>query len=348
VNPADPIQGSYQDGQVPLRSPATLILRTQQAVLVGERVSERYAIDALRVSPRIGRSDRFVALPDGGQFQCADQAALDRLPQEVRSEGPIAWLEQRSAVAAACVALVVILLGAGYRYGLPAAAEHIAARIPIATERALGEEALRWMDSNSWLEATTLDEQTQGRLLDGFLELVQGLPLERHYTLSFRNAEGFGPNALALPGGTIVLTDQLVELAQADEEVLAVLAHEIGHAELRHAMRHLLQDSATAVVAATLTADAASLSAAVAGLPALLARLEYSREFETQADDYAFALLRRRDISPLAFASIMERLQSEHGKEGDERALAFLSTHPVTAERIARARAAAAQPGSKP
>lgn len=64
----------------------------------------------------------------------------------------------------------------------------------------------------------------------------------------------------------------MVKAAKSSEEVLAVLAHEIGHVELRHAMRHVLQDFLAAVVAATITADAALLSVAMAGLPAVLAR----------------------------------------------------------------------------
>jgi predicted Zn-dependent protease len=119
-----------------------------------------------------------------------------------------------------------------------------------------------------------------------------------------------------------------------------VLAHEIGHVERRHTMRHILRDSATAVVIATTTADAASLSVAVAGLPAMLATMEYSREFEAEADDYAFRLLQGAGISPLAFATIMERLQRELETDEDQE-LPFLSTHPGTTERIARARAAA-------
>jgi predicted Zn-dependent protease len=341
---AEFLKGSYQDGQVALGSPATMIVAPREVALIGERISQRYEPQRLRVSPRVGDSERFVALPDGGQFQCPDHPALDRLPQEVRSEGPVAWLERRWPVAAACVVLVASLAGAGYFYGLPAAAERVAAEIPIETERALGEEALTWLDTQSWFDPTELDEETQARLLEGFERLASGLPLEPHYRLAFRDAEFFGPNALALPGGTIVVTDQLVHLAQSDEEVLAVLAHEMGHVEMRHAMRHVLHDSATAVVVATLTADAASLGTAVAGLPALLAQLEYSREFETEADDYAFRLLRRKGISPEAFAAIMERLQGERGGGDDDNELAFLSTHPVTAERIARARAAASEP----
>jgi predicted Zn-dependent protease len=85
----------------------------------------------------------------------------------------------------------------------------------------------------------------------------------------------------------------------------------------------------------------ASLSVAVAGLPALLAQAKYSREFETEADEFAFQLLKQHGRSPEAFATLMERLAGED--DGAERSYAFLSTHPMTAERVQRARAAARQ-----
>jgi predicted Zn-dependent protease len=95
----------------------------------------------------------------------------------------------------------------------------------------------------------------------------------------------------------------------------------------------------------TITADAASLSAVIASLPMLLAQTKYSREFETAADDYAFRLLKRKSHSPEAFASIMERIAK---KEGDKPGtFAYVSTHPVTAERVQRARNAAAEDAGK-
>jgi predicted Zn-dependent protease len=121
--------------------------------------------------------------------------------------------------------------------------------------------------------------------------------------------------------------------------VLNVLAHEIGHVERRHALRMLLQQSALAVVAAAVTADAATLSGAVAGLPVVLAQTKYSREFETEADEFGFALARKHDISPEGFATLMERLSEKSG--GPDRAFAYVSSHPMTADRVRRAREAA-------
>ena len=333
------LAGLYYDGLRPIGAPATLVIAGKGAVLIGAQISQRLATGELRVSPRIGRADRFIDLPRGGQFQCADHPLLDRLPQEVRGEGVVAWLEQRVAVAIASVAVILSLLSAGYFYGLPAAADYIAMRIPIETEDAVGRRSLAWLDENKWFRPSQIAPDMQARIRQGFDELRDGLPQASHCRLEFRDSPFIGPNAFALPGGTIVITDAMVQTAESPEEVLAVLAHELGHVERRHAMRHVLQDSAAAVTAAAVTSDAASLGVAVAGLPAVLVQARYSREFETEADDFAFQLLRRCGLSPEAFATLMERLTRK--QQDAERSFAFVSSHPVTAERIRRAREAA-------
>lgn len=311
-------------------------------MLTAGPISDRCATLQMRVSPRIGSADRFIMFPNGAQFSCADHSFLNSLPQESPSEGPVAWLEERWGVALACVVIIVCTLLAAYFFGLPAAAERIANRIPMETEQSLGRQALTWLDENRWFMPTKLDVDRQKPIMDGFDRLRSDLPLRGYYHLEFRSgAKTFGPNALALPGGIIVITEEMVRAAETTEEVLAVLAHEIGHVELRHTMRSVLQNSAVAVATAAVTSDAASLSVAIAGLPALLAQRKYSRKFETAADDYAFRLLKQKGYSPAAFASIMERLAKKD--ESEMGPFAYVSTHPVTAERVRRARSAAAE-----
>lgn len=354
----------YFDGHKPHAQPATLIWGERSVKLIGQQADRLYNMAALRVSPRVGSADRFVALPDGGQLQCPDQALLDNLPQESRSEGAAAWLERQWGVALLCVVLMIAGVGLGYRYGLPAAAEAIVPHVPLSYEQRVGERGLEAMDKQGWFSATKLPLDTRQRILEGFYKLSLGLPSAERLHLEFRKASPMiGPNAFSLPGGTIVITDQMVKLARTPAEVSAILAHEIGHVERRHALRHVLQDSVAALIAATLTADASGAGAVATSLPALLVQASYSREFETEADDFAFDLLKRHNLSPANFANVMARLEREHdakhsksaekgakggGGQSDSRqndakdsAYSFLSSHPITAERIARARAAA-------
>jgi Zn-dependent protease with chaperone function len=223
------IEGHYFDGRQPIGAPAKIDFADQEAALTAGSITERYATFRLKVSPRIGMTNRFITLPNGGQCACADQTFLDSLPQESPSEGLVAWLEERWGVALACVAIIFCLSITGYLFGLPAAAERIAARIPMETEQSLGRQALTWLDGEGWFKPTNIDSDRRKTITDGFDGLRSQLPLKDYYQLEFRSGEGFGPNALALPGGIIIITDDMVKAAETMEEVLAILAHEIGH-----------------------------------------------------------------------------------------------------------------------
>lgn len=329
------LEGIYYDGETPVARPAILVFNENEVSLKSGDITRSYAFNTLYVSPPAGHADRFIALPDGGQYQCTDQPLLDRLPQEIRSEGPVAWLEDRVSVAIASMVIIVCALFFGYFYGLPAAAESIVKRIPIETEVSLGHNALTWFDDNKWFDATSISQDQQGNIRNRFNRLHKDLSISPHIKLEFRSSEFIGPNAFTLPGGTIVITDKMIEFAESDKEILAILAHEIGHAELRHSTRQILQSSFVAMAAATITADAATLSTAVAGLPLILAQTKYSRDFEREADNFAFDLLGRHGISTEEFADIMERLDNGNNITNK---FSFISTHPVTDERIKRAR----------
>lgn len=140
------IEGIYFDGRQPVGVLARIDFVNQEGVLTAGAISERYSALHLKVSPRIGSADRFISLPNGGQLACADDSFLDSLSQESPSEGPVAWLEKHWFVALACVVIIFCTLLAAYFFGIPAAAERIAARIPMETEQSLGREALTWLD----------------------------------------------------------------------------------------------------------------------------------------------------------------------------------------------------------
>jgi Zn-dependent protease with chaperone function len=332
------ITGTYFDGRHPLGSEAALIWSGREASIVGEHALAKHALSGIRVSPRSGSADRFISLPDGTQLQCADTPMLDPLPQEGTTEGIVAWFEQRWGAALLGIAVIVAAVAYGYFYGLPRLAEYAAARIPISAEREVGDTSLRWLDSHGFLMPSNVGRESQQELNSDFQELVKGLPHNHNYRLLFRDAPGLGANAFALPGGTIVITDGLTKLTTSPDEALAVLAHEIGHVERRHVLRHVLQDSAVGAIITTVTGDATSLSSLVTGLPIALAQANYSRNFETEADAYAFDLLKRHGVSPSHFANIMEKLEKSQNPKGGN--VSFIDSHPPTPERVLQARAA--------
>src|SRR5690349_17380336 len=99
------LAGKLFNGRAPVAEDVSLIWMGATVKIIGNAITLDYPTNQLRVSPRVGSAHRFITLPDGGQLQCPDAALLDRLPQEGKTEGSVAWLEQRWLVALVSVAL---------------------------------------------------------------------------------------------------------------------------------------------------------------------------------------------------------------------------------------------------
>jgi len=326
------------DGRHPVGYAAALRFSAQQATLSGAGFERHYPTSSLCVSPRIASAPRFVALPDGGELECEDGVWLDSLPQQEASEGPVAWLERRWWAALSAVAMTALGLALFYFFGLDALGDRVVTAIPIERELSFGERTLRSLDG-TLLQNTKLDAERAQAVAALFERFSAEIPEHGRVRLEFRNSEAVGANAFTLPGGIIVVTDQLVNL-MPDDEVMAVLAHELGHAHYRHVLRQTVKSSSTAVLAGALGGDASSVAGGVSTAFVLLTT-EFSREFEAQADAYAADLLRKNQLSPALFGNALAALVEDEGRHGIHEGYSFLSDHPGTAERIARARAAA-------
>ena len=95
----------------------------------------------------------------------------------------------------------------------------------------------------------------------------------------------------------------------------------------------VLQNSAVAVLVATITGDPFSTSSLVVALPTLLANSKYSRDFETEADDYAYHFLQDNNIETSTFSDMLERITDNAKQSGIEM---YLSSHPTTIDRLQR------------
>jgi predicted Zn-dependent protease len=240
-------------------------------------------------------------------------------------------------------ALVLVLFVVSYRYGIPFVAQLAADRVPNELVDTVGQAMFQSLDAHVF-EPTRLPRARRDRIVEGFSRLTH--PNRRHdsaYQVLFRRSDDVGPNAMALPSGIVIVTDALVDLAEAgdgrgDREVLAVLAHEAGHVDRRHGLRLVFQNSLVGLALAWLVGDAGSLLAAA---PAVLLQAKYSRDLEREADAYAVGVLDASGIERQHFARILERLEGvQPGGAGESTGgvTGYLSTHPVTAERLAALR----------
>jgi Zn-dependent protease with chaperone function len=315
-------------------TPGTLRLESEGMVLEFER-------GATTLSPRLGRMPRTLRLPGEGHLELADTPALEAwLGGRDKIEGWADWLERRrTAAIGAGVATVLGVVGF-FQGGLPWMANRLAPVIPAAIERSVSDQAMALID-RMHLTPTRLPAARRATLQEKFQALVGDLPRSADYRLEFRNAPRIGANAFVLPDGLVVVTDQLVALAESDDQLLAVLAHEAGHHEQRHGMRRALQSSAVVVVAGFLFGDLSGTGSLSVSIPVLLLESGFSRDFEREADAFAFTLLARKGQSPGDFADIMKRLSDSHGGDRDQGPVGYIASHPPSAERIAAAREAA-------
>ncbi|MEQ1875566.1 MAG: M48 family metallopeptidase [Bdellovibrionia bacterium] len=140
-------------------------------------------------------------------------------------------------------------------------------------------------------------------------------------------------NAFALAGGYIICNRGLIEGAESLEEITGVIAHELGHVQLRHVTRSLLTAlGATGtylVISAVIGGDTAVVVNKLTGL----LQLKYSRNQEQRADDRGFTLLVKAKVAPAGLVRFFKKLEVLPGAPKTEH-LAFLSTHPLTTERI--------------
>lgn len=187
-------------------------------------------------------------------------------------------------------------LAAGFAFvtwGLPAAAEKIAAALPPSLDQRRGQSAARALETRLVAPSRLSDQrlaQVQ-QVLRAIVPAATSQPIR----LLVRSAPRLGANALALPDGAIMITDAMVLqiIGKADSfgewqtaQLAGVLAHEIGHVQHRHSVRVMARSSLTAAASAALFGD---FSIVAAGLPALVMNMRYSREMESEADDYAIA-----------------------------------------------------------
>lgn len=245
------------------------------------------------------------------------------------------------------VLVFVLACVAAYRYALPAVASTVAMRLPASIVRTLSDTTLRSLDAQA-LSPSTLSPERRREIDARFAQLAPATAGVR-YRLVYRNGGVLGANALALPSGDIVITDALVMLAETNDEIMGVLAHEIAHVEARHGLRLVVQGSALTVMVGLVVGDVTSLLAIA---PTVLLQSKYSRDFERDADTRAVELLRARGIPPSRLADILERIEAWDdagrpaigpGRDAEAPApverpavgvMDYVSTHPATPERL--------------
>ena len=340
------VRGYYYDGRKARQHAVAVTREGESLFLRGDDVDVSYPCDGVEVTSRVGDNRRLLRFTDGSQCEVVnafDLEGLLGLEEKGGGQRLVGRLERSMVLSLLALGLTVLLIVLFIKYVIPATARKVAFAIPPATESALGGETLAILDRMVFGKSK-LDPGKQQEVTHLFRQLQGAVPGGKDYRLEFRESKQLGANALALPAGIIVLTDDLVLLARNQGELAGVLAHEAGHERYRHAMRHVLQNSGTGLLIAALTGDIVSITSLSAALPTALIDARYSREFEYEADDAAVKWMKEQGMAPQQYADMLARLQSAHEKKRDGQAVKqqrrsfmdLFASHPDTDERIRR------------
>ncbi len=336
---APEVQGELFAADASRGRPATLRAAPALAV-VCEGHTLPLDTNRLDVGQRLSGVARRLTLADGTVFVTADDDGLEALLSAagVRVGGRrIAVLEAMRPRLLALVTLAVVAILVSMRWGLPIAADAAATLVPHSIEVAMGANSLDILDAVA-LRPSLLHAERAAETQVMFTELRRAAGARPDLRLEHRKGFLIGANALALPGGPIIVTDELIYLAPSEDALAGVLAHEIAHVEEHHGLRRLMRAVGMALIITVAIGDSGELVEEAAGLPALLMDRAYSRTFEAEADDGAIAIMRKAGRDPSALADMLAALDPG-GAEDSEGGENWLASHPATADRIARLRA---------
>jgi Zn-dependent protease with chaperone function len=320
----------YFDGLSSRPHPITVSVQEDRLMLHCDTFSFSVALKEITLHPFAGNADAIIYLPNNQEIHTKDKLALEALVRFLnrRSLERIArLLESNLRYVAATLLVTISLYYVGFVYGIPKVASMIAFTFPPSLQETMDNQSLDLL-KKTYLSNTNLALQRRQQI-QAAMERFCAYNACSDFHLLFFNAPLLGPNAFALAGNTVVMTDQLVETAQNDTEITAVFAHEMGHLKERHTLRMMLQGMGSALFLVLITGDSSRLGDIALGIPAFLLQQGYSREMENDADAFALQSLKQANIPPRAFADILLRID-----QNAQESASWLSTHPSTKERI--------------
>lgn len=237
------------------------------------------------------------------------------------------WMWRAVGGIAAALALFAVLAALRYERVVAWAA----ARIPPSVEADLGNRVVDDLRA----QGTLVEE---GPAVEALRTIGARLVRDSRYTYRWYVLDDDDVNAFAAPGGAVVVYRGLIAKAASPEEVAGVLAHEIQHVEQRHTLRSTIASLGWGAVLMIALGDTSTMAGLVLHRAGAMS---YSRDLEREADSRGMESLAAAHLPPAAMIDFFAKLEA-----GEADALAFLASHPATAERIASLRRDAGRLGT--
>ena len=309
---------------------------------MGNDIDITFEISEVQIATKLGNTPREIKFPDGQLFTFTDTEATSRWLNNFGKLSIANKLEKNKVLIFVSLLLIPALIYGSFRYLIPKVAVEMASWVPNSVISYSSRHTLETLD-RLILSPSNLTEKDNIALIDSWQKRINLLSgHQQNYKFLLRYSEQMGANAFALPDGTIVVTDDLVNIMQEHPDALfAIILHEIDHVEHQHSMQYIAETLATSVLINFLFGDVSGIADFFLGTSTTIVNNQFSQKLEWQADEFAITTLKNNNLSPESFAKAMDIFLNQYQESELQQ---VFSTHPLLKARAENARQASNQP----
>jgi predicted Zn-dependent protease len=336
--------GYYLDGKSPIRQPAHITISPERLDITTDaghvfhwpfeaiqQTQGSYADEPVRLE-RISTLEAIVISSSDVLTELHNRSTRKQwhVHDPAQRSNRVRW----TVIAAVTAIGLAFLL---YRWGIPTLSVVVASSVPITWEQRIGEQVIEYVAPHELRCTDPYRTQLIMSILTSLTDAAPKSPYKFHLYL----VDTPVVNALAAPGGHIVVYRGLLERTESPEQLAGVLAHEVQHVLRRHSTRMITEQILTGILLSTVAGDFSSAMTYGLQSAQVVGQLQYSQAHETEADEEGIRLVMKAGLIPEEMIKFYRIMGEAH--EGETGMLDYLSSHPHMKQRIARLEAIASE-----
>jgi Zn-dependent protease with chaperone function len=320
--------GIFFDGKSAISQEIELIFDIEKSILVFETDDSRFhSWDLDSVVFEIKSKNMYLEYGNDPiqNIKINDSDFASRILDFRKKKGNLSWYHKLMDMGIKAHILFTVfifaIIGLGYFYVIPWVAEKAVVIIPEDYDSHLGTT---FFEQNMLFSDVDIEKT---KILNRF---AKELNLKNTKKIKFTVVNSEMVNAFALPDGNIVVFSGILNTMKGYDELVGLIGHEVAHVNHRHSMKMVCRNLSGYLFVSAILGDANGVMATIGDNVNSLQSLSYSRKFEHEADVEGFEIIALNKINPKGMSNLFKRLQDEEVVSIPE----FLSSHPVTTERI--------------
>jgi Zn-dependent protease with chaperone function len=265
--------------------------------------------------------------------------------------------KSRHFILALAVLVIPLFLYGLWKVVIPQLSDRVAMQVPVSWEEKLGQTVLEGLPK----KLAPIPDREKAQALNTILDRLLITRPAQPYDIRIHISPHKMVNAVALPGGQIIVFQGLLNLAESPEELAGVLAHEVQHVLLRHSTRGIIRALTSQILLTLLIGDMNGSMEMALNVAGELDGLSHSRDMEREADRLGMQMILTAGIDPEGMVRMFEKLeqldkllitekntQENTEEENSSSWTEYLSTHPAGFNRVKQLKKQVAMAGKKP